>query len=298
MHQLLPESYLQKWNLAHLQKEMLQEIRLRAGQALMLSYEGSEQVYAEHIVSKTDIERIFQWLCGYGVYAYQEEIAKGYITIRGGHRIGIGGQVLFDLEGRVNHMKYISSLLIRVSHDVTGVCETVLDKLYYQGRIQSTLVLAPPGCGKTTFLRDLVRKVSDGNAFGNGQNVSLVDEREELAALYMGIPSIPVGSRTDIISGCEKSIAMEMCLRSLGPQVVAVDEIYSDRDLEAIRRLTGCGCAVLATCHADDFETFSKKVFGREALRQSLFSRYVCLERTAGTYGIKEVLDGAGEGMV
>ena len=297
MWQLLPDAYLWKWELEDIRKEHLQEIRLRAGRELMITYEGMEQVMGDHIVSKGDIEHIFQWLCGYGVYAYQDEIVKGYITIQGGHRVGIGGQVLFDLYGKVNHMKYISSLLIRVSHNIFDVCEDILDKIYRAGKIQSTLILAPPGCGKTTFLRDLVRKVSDGNRLGPGQNVSLVDERDELASVYMGIPTIDVGKRTDVISGCDKYIAMEMCLRSLGPEVVAVDEIYSERDLEAIKRLDGCGCAVLATHHAYTFEEFSQKYFGKEVLKYGLFERYVLLGRENGTYVIKNVLDAEGDAL-
>ena len=142
MRTLLPESFLRKWQIDHLHKEYLQEIRLRAGKTLTLTYEGTEHVLDHVVVQKTEIEQIFQWLCGYGVYAYQDEIAKGYITIQGGHRVGIGGQVLADSAGKVNHMKYISSLLIRVSHDVTGVCDPILENLYRNERIQSTLILA------------------------------------------------------------------------------------------------------------------------------------------------------------
>ena len=295
MQQLLPESYVVRWQLQGIKREKLQEIRLRCGHPLFLTYEGKEVERQDITINKVDVEQIFQWLCGYGVYAYQEEIAKGYITIQGGHRVGIGGKVLVDEEGRIIHMKNISSLLIRVSHDVRGVADSILDRVYDKGNLQNTLILAPPGCGKTTLLRDLVRQISDGNVYGRGQNVSLIDEREEVSAVYAGIPTLHVGKRTDVISGCEKVHAMERCLRALGPEVVAVDEVYCEKDLEAIKRLHGCGCVILATHHAYSFEDFKKKTFGKEVMELGIFQRFVVLEKKAGKYGISGVFPAKGK---
>lgn len=297
MRQLLPESYIVRWHLQGIEREKLQEIRLRCGKTLFLTYEGVELERADIIVTRADVEQIFQWLCGYGVYAYQEEIAKGYITVQGGHRVGIGGQVLLDSTGNAVHMKYISSILIRVCHDVKGVADGVLDSLYENGHLKSTLILSPPGCGKTTLLRDLVRQVSDGNVYSKGKNVSLIDEREELAAVYAGGPTVDVGKRTDVISGCEKALAMEMCLRALGPEVVAVDEIYSEKDLLAVKRLHGCGCVILATHHAYSFEEFREKRFGKEVLENGMFQRFVVLGKKSGKYVISEVLGVKGKGV-
>lgn len=295
MKQLLPESYLRRWNLLELQKDKLQEIRLRCGQPLCLTYGGSERVLSNHLVGKLDLDRIFQWLCEYGVYAYQEEMEKGYVTIQGGHRIGIGGQMIMDCAGKVMRIKHISSLLIRVSHDVVGVAEGVMEKLYVCGYLQNTLILSPPGCGKTTLLRDMVRQVSNGTLWGAGLHVSLVDEREELAAVYMGVPTMDVGKRTDIISGCEKAVAMEMCLRALGPEVVAVDEVYSEKDMAALIRLQGCGCVILATHHAYSLEEFWEKPFGCDVRKEKLFKRFVRLEKQEGRYHISGVFDENGE---
>ncbi len=293
MQTLLPERYLKQWKLEQLQKSRLQEIRLRSGQPLMIIYDGLEQEFPEITVEKRELEQILEWLCGYGIYAYQEEMAKGYIAVKGGHRVGIGGQTVCDADGRVIQIKYVSSLLLRVSHDVKGLAEPLLDRLYLQGKVLSTLILAPPGCGKTTLLRDLLREVSNGNRLGKGQNVSLIDEREEIANMYMGIPMLDVGKRTDVISGCEKAVAMEMCLRALAPQVVAVDEIYSKKDVEAVKRLKGCGCAILATHHAYTFEEFQEKNFGQEVLQQKLFERFVLLAKEEGKFQVKEILNGA-----
>lgn len=289
MQQLLPQSYLVRWGLLNMQKQNLQEIRIRSNKPLFLTYHGKEWKREDIIVEPLDVEQIFGWLCGYGVYAYQEEIAQGFITIQGGHRVGIGGQVLVGEDGRIKSMKNISSILIRVSHEVKGVAKSTLPRLYQNGCLCNTLILSPPGCGKTTFLRDLVRMVSDGTAYAEGQNVTLIDEREELAGMYGGCPTLEVGKRTDVITGCNKATAMEMCLRALGPQVVAVDEIYDKKDLRAVKRLYGSGIVILATHHADSIETFFQKPFGQKVKKTKIFTRIVLLGKEQGSYLVKQI---------
>ncbi len=289
MNRLLPDKYLMLWKLKNIEIEKLQEIRIRVGTPILIRYLGVERELPTPFVSKEDVELIFEWLCGYGVYAYQEEIKRGYLTIQGGHRIGIAGQAVCDALGNVITIKYISSLNIRISHEIKDASKAVLEKLYQNGEVLNTLIFSPPACGKTSLLRDLIQKISDGNEYGVGERVSVIDEREELTAPYLGVPSYNMGCRTDVLSSCPKSTGMEMCLRSLSPKVVAVDEIYSKEDLEGIKKLIGCGCKIIATHHCDSLEDFQKKEFGMDLIKKSFFQRYLILTRRDGKYEIEGV---------
>ncbi|MCD7751366.1 MAG: stage III sporulation protein AA [Lachnospiraceae bacterium] len=294
MRDLLPEAYIEKWNLEGYEKERLQEVRLRAGAPLSLKYDGKERLLENGKVTPQDLNKIAQWLTGFGIHAYQQELKNGYFTVRGGHRIGVGGQAAFDGEGAFLGFCHMQSLHIRIAHEIPGVSDGLLGELYGEGRFLNTLILAPPGMGKTTMLRDLVRNISDGNDFSPGLQVSLIDEREEIAALYQGQASLLIGKRTDVIAGCKREQAMEMALRSLGPQVVAVDEIYGERDLEALKRLYGCGVHLLATHHCDSYAQLTAKPFGRELCRTKIFERFLVLQRADGVYRTAGIWDREG----
>lgn len=150
------------------------------------------------IVTPEDIKETMALVSNYSLYAYEDEIRQGYITIKGGHRVGIAGKTVLENE-RVKTIQYISFMNIRLSHQVKGCANQVLPYIINEGRLCHTLIISPPCCGKTTMLRDIIRQVSE-----SGQSVGVVDERSEIAACYLGIPQNELGIRTDVLDGCPK----------------------------------------------------------------------------------------------
>ena len=240
--------------------EHLNEIRLGVNRPCRIIREGCEYFLSRDgtcltqenntwLTSDREIESIVNQMCSYSLYAFENELRQGFLTVQGGHRIGFAGKVILNTDGSVRNFSCIRFLNIRISHEILGMADPVLPYLFQQGELWNTLIISPPGCGKTTLLRDLIRQVSDGTDTRQGQQVSVVDERSEIAGSYQGIPQNQVGIRTDVLDACPKTEGMMLLVRSMTPQVIAVDEIGSKEDLAALQRIAVCGTGVLATMH-------------------------------------------------
>lgn len=262
-------------------EERLQEIRLRAGQEVLFYCGGQEYTLKPeecNRITPEEIQETIQYATGYSLYAYEQEMKQGYITIEGGHRIGIAGQVIMEQNG-VRNFRYISSVNIRVAHQVRGCADAVMPYLMSQDNIYSTLIIAPPGCGKTTLLRDLIRQIANGCDHLKGKTVGVVDERSELGGCYLGIRQNDLGIRTDLLDACPKADGMLMLIRSMGPEVIAVDEIGSIEEVGILQYAMHCGCRMLATVHGENYQEIRGKPLFEDFFRMQLFERYVVLCR-------------------
>lgn len=233
-----------------------EEIRIRIGQPICIR-NYSNEYYFKHKISSDDILKLLENFCNNSIYSVQNEINSGFITIRGGHRIGITGTCVFE-NNTIKNIKYISSLNIRVAREVKDCSFDILTRIIENKNFNNTLIISPPGCGKTTIIRDMIRQLSNGNAFCNHYNVGLVDERSEIAAMFRGVPQNDIGSRTDVMNNCKKAIGMKMLIRSMGPQIVATDEIGGDDDEDAIFEATYSGVKLLLTAHGEKLNDVSK----------------------------------------
>ncbi len=219
-------------------EENLQEIRIRSKKPIILKLRQAD-IVIEYNVEQTEILQILERLCNNSIYAYRNQICDGFITIKGGHRVGITGTAVIENEKVIN-LKYVTSLNFRIAREVLNCSNKILGQIIdiENNNIYTTLIVSPPGKGKTTMLRDLIRNISNGIPSLNfkGKTCCIVDERGEIGAIYQGVPQNDVGMRTDIIENISKSKGMKMLIRSMAPEVIACDEIGSKEDVEAIRR--------------------------------------------------------------
>lgn len=293
--------------------DRLQEIRLRVDSPLLVRYNNKEYVIDNNgrltksmedafMITKAEVKETMEYISNYSLYAFEEELKQGFITIAGGHRIGIAGKVILE-EGKIKSMKYISFINIRLSHQVKGCADLVMPYILRDNSIYHTLIISPPGCGKTTLLRDIIRQLSDGGSdsidgkdgyYREGLQVGVVDERSEIAACYMGTPQNDLGIRTDVLDCCPKARGMMLLIRSMSPSVLAVDEIGLGEDIEAIHYAMGCGIKMIATVHGGTIDEVRDKPLLGELIKKHVFERYIILNNRDSIGKVTEIYDERG----
>ena len=284
---------------AKLDYDKLYEIRLRVGRPLFLTYDGGECFLRQkdtepYLVTREDLKETLEYVSGYSLYAYEDEIRQGFLSVQGGHRVGVTGKVILD-GNRIRGMKYISCINVRLAHEIQGCAEEVLPYIQTREQIMHTLIVSPPRCGKTTLLRDIIRQMSNGWGNISGVTVGVVDERSELAGCYQGIPQNDLGMRTDILDGCPKAEGMQLLIRSMSPTVVAVDELGKEEDFRAVESVIHCGCTLLATAHGNSLEDIMEQPFFQKLKSMQVFERYIILGRQKRNGRIVQILDGKGK---
>lgn len=283
--------------------ENITEIRIRAEKPILIYMKqkevsidsGGNLIYVPKrgkIFSYREIQQLLDFWCQDSRYAFQNEMKRGFLTIEGGHRIGICGEVVDDEGGNVQSIKYISAVNIRVAHEIKGVADNIMKYIYRENQIKNTLLVSAPGAGKTTLLRDIIRQLSDGTDNNMGVNVGLVDERGEIAACFQGIPQLDVGTRTDILDHCKKAVGMRMLLRTMAPAVIAVDELGNPEEIELIQQMSGNGCAVIATIHGNSIEEIKQKKMLKEIWEQKVFKNIIYLFRNKNNFCVELYCDG------
>lgn len=287
--------------------EKLQEIRMRVNEPMILKYAGREYFVEEgggmsqassrpYIIVQNEMRETMEYIGNYSLYAFEDEIRQGFITVQGGHRIGIAGKVIVE-DGHIKSIKYVSSINIRISHEIKGCAGKVLNYIYGMDRIYHTLIISPPGCGKTTLLRDMVRQISNGGPKRRGMTVGVVDERSEIASCYMGVPQNDVGKRTDVLDCCPKDRGMIMLIRSMAPEVVAVDEIGGMEEVDALRYAVNCGCRMIATVHGSSMDDIRRRHAINNLVEGKVFERYIILDKSKGVGNVSAICDMEGASL-
>lgn len=273
----------------YLLDDVIQEIRIKIGRPIILNLSMCEKVL-DYRVTSDDLKYMISKISNYSLYAFEEEIKQGYITLKGGHRVGLAGECVLS-KGEVRTIKNISSLNIRICREIIGASNKVMKLISENDRVYNTLIVSPPKCGKTTILRDIARNISNGMYQINlkGKKVTIVDERSEIAACYNGIPQMNVGIRTDILDNCLKKSGMIMAIRSLSPEVLICDEIGTDGDLEALNMAFNSGVNIIVTVHGYNIEDiYSRSVF-KELIDKCILERIIVLSNRNGVGTIEKI---------
>ncbi|OWZ84031.1 stage III sporulation protein AA [Natranaerobius trueperi] len=271
-------------------KDKIEEIRVRINKPIILKL-TSDDIVTDYKVRKSDLEKIIALISENSVYSYQNELSRGFITVAGGHRVGLVGKTNIR-DNHVRTIKDISSINFRISREVIGASQSLACKIYnnHQKSIYNTLIVGSPGCGKTTLLRDLTRIYSEGSSEIRPHNISLVDERSEIAGTVKGVPQKEVGLRTDVLDGCPKAKGITMVLRSMSPDLIVTDEIGSQEDVKAVGEALNAGVKLLLSAHSDSYNSLMNRPGFSELLDSGGIERVVFLTNNRGPGTVESIV--------
>lgn len=273
---LPPELRRAAMGLGEKERKAAEELRLRVGcEPTYLSPDGERSFWPGARIAAKDLETVLEIATGASVHSSADSVRRGFVTVKGGCRIGICGTAVMGDKG-IAGIKELSSVAIRIPREMRGCAGGIFPELM-RGGFSSTLIISPPGVGKTTLLRELVRLLSR-----QGNRVSLADERGEVAAVWKGTPQFDVGPHTDVLTGAPKAESAMLLLRAMNPQIIALDEITAPEDVQACKSAANCGVKLLATAHGDGVEDLRSRAMYRELLDAGVFRRAVMIKKENG----------------
>ncbi|MFC7440952.1 stage III sporulation protein AA [Laceyella putida] len=279
----------------------LEEIRIRQDrplevitptQAWFVNREGalSRTPSLPWIPTRDECLKLLNLISNHSLYALEEELRRGFVTVEGGHRIGLVGRVVVE-KGFVKHLREITGFNIRIARQVKGVGDRWISTILHDGQIENVLIVSPPQCGKTTLIRDLARLAGTGGQGFPAYKVGIVDERSEIAGCLHGVPQHDVGLRTDVLDGCPKAEGMMMMIRSMSPDILVVDELGRAEDSRAIHEAIYAGVSLFATVHGQSIEELTLRPTLAPLLEERVFSRIMILSRKQGPGTVEKILD-------
>ncbi|MCB2359286.1 stage III sporulation protein AA [Clostridium estertheticum] len=271
--------------------QQLEEIRVKVNKPLFIHIGSKEKVW-EYIATPEDLKYIMQRISNYSIYAFEDEIRQGYITIKGGHRVGLCGICVIE-NNSIKTIKDISSINIRACKEIIGCADKVMPYIINNNSVYNTIIISPPKCGKTTLIRDISRQISKGykDMSFRGKNVSIIDERSEIAGSFKGIPQMDVGVRTDVLDNCPKSQGIMMAIRSMSPDVIVCDEIGTKNDMESILMALNSGISLITTIHGFGIEDLYKRLVFKDIVDNYVFTRGIVLSNKKGIGTIERIYD-------